>query len=38
VLGEDSYLRLPEYQRLFKTIKAPLEKKLREQLGVEVDG
>jgi hypothetical protein len=36
--GNESYLRLPVYQRMFRTIKAPLEKRLREEFGIEVDG
>jgi hypothetical protein len=36
--GEDSYLRLPHYQRLFKAAKFPLEQRLREEFGIEVDG
>jgi hypothetical protein len=36
--GEESYLRLPEYQRLFKSAKGAVEERLRREFGVGVEG
>ena len=36
--GDESYLKLPKYQRLFKAAGPAMEARLRKEFGVEVDG
>jgi pimeloyl-ACP methyl ester carboxylesterase len=36
--GECSYLHSPHSQKLFKVIKSPLERRLKKELGIEIEG